>query len=263
MSPRFELLMALPHSNEAPRITTLFRKPLFSVEIAFDQPVNQNITFDGWVCQAFALNPGCSPELDVKLTPGIYCIHNSPWVRGFKFGLSPISEKAPDTRHFLFLFGNGTRIDLATSKATITDSSGKIEVPFIKPQPFPKDFVPKRFASRAEQCIVLPSISYEPADDLDVEFKLNNASSLTVLSLNEFSAERQNVTFSGVRSFIYYVDFIPTERPCPPGFSEMIQCNPSREAGIFADHRHEFRSFYIGLPKAPLVEVACEEYVRE
>jgi hypothetical protein len=58
MSSRFEFLTALLVDNEASRITTQFRGPSFNVKISFDQPLHQRITFEGLVCEAFALNSG-------------------------------------------------------------------------------------------------------------------------------------------------------------------------------------------------------------
>jgi hypothetical protein len=258
MSPRFELLTTLP-AGQTPKITTQYRMSSLSLKINFEQPAKRSITFDGWVCEAFALNPGCTPELGAKLAPGIYCIQESPWVRNFSF-TQPSLRTAPATRHFLFLFGDGTRIDFATSKATITDNSPTIEAPPIKRLQPAQDPAPVRLSSRCEQCIALPSISYEPADDLAMRFQLTDVSTLEVYAANDFTSERQDVRFIGTSSFIFYSALIQSEkRPCEADFAEMIGCRPSCDAGIFAHHLPGLKSFYFGLRRYSFLEAVCRD----
>jgi hypothetical protein len=259
MSPRFELLTALPVGNEASRITTQFKVISFIVQISFDQPLNRSITFDGLVLHAFALNPGCTPELEAKLAPGIYRIHGSPWLRIFKYE-HYLLKSAPEPQHFLFLLQNGMRFDVVTSKATITDNASTIEVPSINKQESTQIVDLVRLASRCERCVSLPSLSYEPADDVWVGFHVIDMSTLEACAENEFTSERQEVRFIGTSSFIYYWGQIQSERPCKVDFAEMIGCTPSQDAGIFANHHPGLRSFYFGLSRSSFLEVASRDY---
>lgn len=79
MPPRFERITTLPTGIQPSRITAQLNTISFDVHLSFERPLTHNIKFEALDLHAFALNPGCGVDLEVKQDPGIYRIHDSSW----------------------------------------------------------------------------------------------------------------------------------------------------------------------------------------